>query len=460
MQIKLYNTLSSQVEVFQPVNNDLVKMYTCGPTVYDRPHIGNLRSILLSDIVRRTFELEGYEVIQVINITDIGHISESSGEDKMTIALKRHNMDLTVANMLKVAEIYTEQFVQDIKSMNIKPPTHMPRASQHIQDMITVISNLINNGFTYQTDDGIYFDVSKYKDYGALGGVSDNNAASNIRILNTSKHDHRDFALWKFDESGWDTPFGKGFPGWHIECTAMSYHYLGEEFDIHTGGKDLAFIHHNNEIAQANCAFGKQQVRYWLHNEFVLINNEKMSKSLGNHITLEDVANMGMTPIEYRFWLLQTHYRSTANFSKEAIQTAKNSYQSLKDKIRSLEITSQDAPPNQNYINQFKQELYEDFNTPNAIAVLFDLINDKNIDDNQKYSTVREFDNVLGLNLEYDIIPLQNLPEDISALVQQREEHRKNRNWEEADTLREKINKMGYSIMDTSNGPKIYPLSK
>jgi cysteinyl-tRNA synthetase len=312
--IKLYNSLTRKVEDFVPLDASLIRMYNCGPTVYDYVHIGNLRAFFTADLVRRSLEWSGYEVKQVMNVTDVGIGGDNDeGEDKIIKGLKREGKEINLEAMKELTDFYTERFKEDIAKLNIETPHVMPRASEHIAEDIELISTLEGKAFAYTTSDGVYFDTSKDPNYGKLGGLSGAEPEARIEA-NVEKRNSRDFALWKFNSNlGYPSPWGQGFPGWHIECSAMATKYLGQSFDIHTGGIDLAPIHHNNEIAQSENACGCQFAHYWIHNGFLNLQGEKMAKSEGNVFTLKTVSEKGYTPLAYRYFLLQAHYRSPAN---------------------------------------------------------------------------------------------------------------------------------------------------
>ncbi len=371
-------------------------MYHCGPTVYDYVHIGNLRSFFLADLLRRTFEFFGLEVFQVMNITDVGiGGNNDEGEDKIVQGLKREGKTISMENMKELGDFYTERFKEDIKRLNIKVPNVLPKASEHIERQIELIGILETKGFTYQTSDGIYFDTNKDSDYGKLGGLSES-GESRIET-NTEKRNSRDFALWKLNSNlGFPSPWGQGFPGWHLECSAMSTKYLGDTFDIHTGGLDLAPIHHNNEIAQSESANGSPLANYWIHNEFVNVKEGKMAKSEGNQITLNALVEHGSAPLAYRYFLLMAHYRTPVTFSWEALEAAQNAYNRLTKFVANL---SKIGKINESYKDKFKEKLENDLNTPQALAVLWGLVKDDKISPEDKLATLFDFDKVLGLGL-------------------------------------------------------------
>jgi cysteinyl-tRNA synthetase len=443
--LKVYNTLSKKEEEFKPISEGKVGMYSCGPTVYNYAHIGNLRSYIFVDVLKRTLQYEGLAVKHVMNITDVGHLVSDSddGDDKMTKALKREGLPMTLEAMKTIALKYEEAFVEDLKKLNILLPDVMPRATDHIAEDIEIIKKLEEKGFVYKTSDGLYFDTSKDLNYGALGGLSDENVA---RVeANSEKKNPRDFALWKFNsEMGWETPWGKGFPGWHIECSGMSMKYLGEHFDIHTGGIDHIPIHHNNEIAQSENATGQKYVNYWLHNNFLNVDNEKISKSLGNDVYLKTLEEKGFSPADYRYFLLQTNYRSLANFTWEGLEAAQNALKKLKNAY--LGLGTDTGTVSAFYKQQFTEGLEDNLNTPKALAVVWELVNDKEALLADKHATLLEFDKVLGLGM--DTWMKDEIPTDVLELAQERNKARLSKEWAKSDELRDKIKALGYEIKD------------
>jgi cysteinyl-tRNA synthetase len=446
-------------------------MYHCGPTVYDQPHIGNLRSYVFADTLRRVFEYNGYEVNQVINITDIGHLSSDGdeGEDKMTKAIKREGKTMTLQSMREIADYYYNSFRDASNDLNIIPATTYPFASDHIKEDIEMISTLLQKDIAYKTSRGIYFDTSKKSDYGKLGQVEGDES----RIGEDSeKRNYKDFAVWKFDDKlGYETPFGKGFPGWHIECSAMSAKYLGDSFDIHTGGVDHIPVHHNNEIAQSECTHdGAPLANYWLHNAFLIFDGGKMAKSTGTFITIETLKEKGISPLAYRYWLLTARYSTSINFSYEALEDALRAYNKLIDSVSSIITTvkkynDDESDTFKEYLNNFLNFVNDDLDTPKAIALLWSLLKDVEIENDEKIKLIESFDKVLGLN----IIKLagekasatesleEELPQEIRLLIEAREKARQNKDWAEADLLRIKINELGYKMEDSKSDlkPKI-----
>ena len=396
MDIYLTNTLSRKKELFQPLVPGQVGMYHCGPTVYYNVHIGNLRAFLLADITRRIFKYNNYTMNQVMNITDIGHLVSDGddGDDKMTKGLKREGWEVTLENMLKLARKYEDVFLSDIDQMNILRPLIVARASEHIDEDIEIIKKLEEKGYSYRTKDGIYFATENMPNYGALGGISGDQSRL---IGQTEKKNVRDFALWKFDsEKGWESPWGKGFPGWHIECSGMGMKYLGEQFDIHTGGHDLASIHHNNEIAQSECSTGHAPfVKYWLHNEFVNIGETKMAKSGDNFITLQTLTERGIDPMALRYLYLQSHYRSQVSFSWESLTASETAWKKLRSGIQALPTG---GVVNEGKKTEFQKLINDDLNTAAGLAFVWELMKDSSISDTDKRATILDFDQVLGLN--------------------------------------------------------------
>lgn len=465
----LYNTLSKTKEEFKPVSGRLVRMYTCGPTVYDYAHIGNLRAYVFADTLRRTLEYAGLSVKQVINITDVGHLAQDSddGEDKMTSALKREGKELTIPNMKLLGESYTSLFIEDLKALNVEMPFVFPRATLHIQEQIAFISSLFQKGYAYKTTDGMYFDTAKFPSYGALGSSEGGMSASfsnQTRIVaNPEKHDQRDFALWKFDSSlGFEAPWGKGFPGWHIECTAMATKYLGKSFDIHTGGIDHIAIHHNNEIAQAEAVSGKRFVNYWMHGEFITIEGKRIGKSEGNAIRLYQLRERSVSPAAYRYLLLTAHYRSLLNFTWEAVLGAQTALQRAQRMFMDFPRHGHIAPL---YRAKFKIAINDDLNTSSAIALMWELLKDDLVTPADKRATILDFDRVLGLGFGTEslsesskilVTAVSDLPPSIALLVAEREGARGSKDWARADELRATIEEQGFTLEDAPEGPIVH----
>ncbi|MES3031246.1 MAG: cysteine--tRNA ligase [Patescibacteria group bacterium] len=458
MDLKIYNTLSGEKEDFKPLKKGVVGMYQCGPTVYDRAHIGNLRTMVMNDLVRRVFEHQGYKVNQVMNITDVDDktIKKSQAEKKSLTELTRH---------------YETLFLADIHSLNILTPHHLLRASEHIEKMIEMISIILENDHAYQSKDGIYFSIGLSKNYGALAKLK-LDAEVQERIANDEyeKENPRDFALWKFatPEDGdavWDAPFGKGRPGWHIECSAMATEALGPTIDVHTGGSDLIFPHHTNEIAQSESATGKHFVKYWLHGGFMNVNDAKMSKSKGTGLILSDIEDAGISPLGFRYWLLTSHYRTPVNFTLEAVSGAQNAFIRLVETfVRLGEVTHEHIHAHgepRDYRAEFKERISDDFDMPGALALTWEMIKDHSLEADKKIKLLLDFDTVFGLGLKAvadmkasgDAGTL--IPAEIIALADAREDARKAHEWDKADAFRAQIEEMGYEVKDTDKGPEI-----
>ena len=456
--LKLYNTLTRKKEIFKSINDKIVGLYTCGPTVYWYAHIGNLRTYIFEDILKRVLEYCGYKVKHVMNITDVGHLTSDAdtGEDKMEKGAKREKKSIW-----KIAKFYTDAFRNDLRRLNIKEPNIWVKATDTIKEQIELIKLLEKKGFTYMIEDGVYFDSSKLKTYGRLWPKKiDIRAGARVEMVSGKKHP-TDFALWKFSPKGakremeWKSPWGIGFPGWHTECVVMSIKYLGIPFDIHCGGIDHIWIHHTNEIAQAEAAYGKILANYWLHSEFLTLKSGRMGKSEGNIIILDDLIKHNYNPLAYRYLCLQTHYRSKLTFSFESLGAAQNSLKNLSENV--LELKYSEDKIREDKIKIYKREflkfIRDDLNIPKALVLIWKVLKDKNLSNKEKYSLLIDFDNVFGLGLRK--LKKVKIPGKIKKLVKLREKYRKERNWEEADKIRELIKEMGYAIDDTPEGPKI-----
>lgn len=462
MEIKFLNTVSKKKEFFEALSPPEVRIYNCGPTVHSRQHIGNLRAAVIWDILRRVLEYNGYSVIQVVNITDFGHLSSDAdeGEDKMVRGLKRENLPLSLESMRVLAKKYSNLYMEDRKKLNALKPTHTPLASEHVPEYIRIIEILEKKGFVYKASDGLYFDTEKDPQYGKLTPkVQKNNTCKRIKFFGGKRHPS-DFALWKFNSSlGWKSPWGQGFPGWHIECSGMSQKYLGDTFDIHTGGVEHIPIHHNNEIAQSENATGKIMARFWLHNEHLILRGNKMAKSDGNVVLLPEIEERGISPLSLRFLFLQAHYRSAQEFSWDALIAADKGLQRLKEVIQKLK--GRNGTINTKYQKKFNLLINDDLDTPKAVALLYDLLSNENISDEDKKVTSEEIDKVLGLKLE--TVPQKNnikVPEKIKKIIKEREIARLNKDWEKSDELREEINQKGFEVLDTKDGPLIKKIAK
>lgn len=456
-QLTLFNTLRREFEIFKPLDPDgPVRMYNCGPTVYDYQHIGNLRAYVFVDTLRRALEVNGYEVKQIINITDVGHLVSDgdTGEDKMTKGLKKEGLEVNLENMKQLGEKYADIFKADLEKLHVKKPHAFPKASEFIEADIEFVEALVEKGYTYTTSDGVYFDTTKREDYGKLAGGIAADDELETRVDNDEKKNPRDFAVWKFDEKlGWDSPFGRGFPGWHIECSVMSYEYLGESFDIHTGGVDHIAVHHTNEIAQSEAATGQPMARFWLHNDFITINDDKISKSVGNTLYLKSLIDRGFDPLAYRYLLLTARYRTQMNFSWEALEAAQNTLTKLYR--HSIAGDANRGTINDVYWQQFMTAINDDLNTPEALAVVWNMIGDDEVSDNDQAATLLAFDEVLGLDLAS--IPHVEVPKEVQELVKQRQKARQEDDFETADTLRAQIREYGFVVNDTEEGYEIVP---
>jgi cysteinyl-tRNA synthetase len=374
----------------------------------------------------------------------------------MTLGLKREGKPLTLEAMKELGDFYTEKFKENIDELNIQSPTVMPKASEHIQEDIDLIKTLEDKGYVYQTSDGLYFDTSKFKNYGILGGLS--SPDENVARINENKEkkNPRDFAVWKFNKKlGFESHWGQGFPGWHIECSAMSMKYLGPTFDIHTGGIDHIPVHHNNEIAQSEAATGKKFVNYWLHENFLNINDTKISKSLKNFYTLKDLQEKNIEPLAFRYWLLTAHYRSPVNFTWEAVEGAQSAYDRLKNNFLDLGIKTGIA--DHKHLALFTEYINDDLNTPKAVALIWEVLADKLLANENKRATLLAFDKVLGLGLED--FTAARIPAEVQKLVTEREHARQNKDWKKADLLRGEIAGKGFEVKDTDSGPRLYPLT-
>lgn len=433
-------------------------MYACGPTVYQRAHIGNLRAYVMEDVLRRTLEHLGYHVKQVVNITDVGHLTDDadSGQDKMEKAAEQ-----TGESAWEIARRFTDLFVKDLKTLNIEQPSAMPEATDHIAEQIALIQELEKKGFTYNTDDGVYFDTSKFSNYGKLSGQPLEEKEEGSRVdVNAQKRNATDFALWKFSPAGvkrqmeWESPWGMGFPGWHIECSAMSRKELGQPFDIHAGGVDHIPVHHENEIAQSEAAYGEKLANEWFHVSFLLVDGQKMSKSLGNTYSLDDLVSREFDPIAYRYFLLGAHYRQQQNFTWEALEGAQNALKKLRQTVRGWKtplIGCADLEA------EFGFAMADDLNTPRALAVLWKTV-DSDYPTEAKAETLLVMDRVLGLGLEAYVSKPVAIPADIRALMDERSEARRQKNWEESDRLRDEIARRGWTVEDTAEGQKAEPM--
>lgn len=459
MSLKIYNTLSHSEEEFIPWNNEVVNMYTCGPTVYHYAHIGNLRTYIMEDILERTLRYLGYNVKRCMNITDVGHLSSDSdtGNDKMvTAAQKEHK------TVLEIAKYYTEVFFEDFKKLNIIKPEIVSPATENIDEYIKIIQKLLDTGYAYEAGGNVYFDTSKLKQYYVLTNHTEEELLDGVRDtveVDNNKKNKADFVLWftksKFDSQDlkWESPFGLGYPGWHIECSGISIKYLGEHLDIHCGGVDNIFPHHTNEIAQSESFLEHPWCKYWFHVEHLNDESGKMSKSKGKTLTVDTLIENGYDPLSYRFLCLQSHYRKQLTFSYSSLDGAENAYKKLKNKVLSLSKDGEiDNEVFNEYKNKFVSYLEDDINTANAISVIYDVLK-ADTNDLTKYELIKDFDNVLGLELTVQNTNTNEIDEEyIKSKIEERNEAKKNKNYELADSIRNELLEKGIVLKDTREG--------
>ena len=468
MQIRLYNTMTRKLEDFTPITPNHVGFYSCGPTVYWDQHLGNMRTFLNNDILKRMFLANGYTVTHVMNFTDVGHLTsdEDTGDDKMEKGAARENM-----TVWQVADKYIKNCVRDMDSLNLIRPTYTPRATDHIQEQIAWIQKLEKLGYTYEIPgDGIYYDTSKFAEYGALGGQNLSELKAGARIENNNKRNITDFALWKFSpkdvkrQMEWDSPWGVGFPGWHLECSTMSSKYLGEHFDIHTGGQEHIKVHHTNEIAQSEPIVGKPWVRYWIHWAWLLLKDGKMSKSSGSFWTVQGLIEKGYDPMAYRYLVLLGHYRQPVEFSMESLDAAAAGYKNIVRKIADLINEKSDDSMNQELYNQWHDKILapvsDNLKTAESLVVVQELLKDKSVNAKTKLELIKFVDDLLGLQFMDRANKLHDLesvvaPQEITDLAQKRMDAKKSRDFATADALRNQIDSLGWTVMDTPNGFKL-----
>ena len=466
-RVILFNTKGRRLQEFKSIKEGEVGMYSCGPTVYGRAHIGNMRAYVFADTLKRVLMYAGYKVNHVMNITDVGHLTSDAdeGEDKLAKAARESH-----ETAWEISKRWTEQFFKDTKSLNVLPVTTACKATEHIAEQIALVQKLEEKGYTYRTSDGIYFDTAKFPHYGDFAHLDIEGLQAGIRVDMSEKRNKTDFALWKFSkptekrDMEWDSPWGVGFPGWHIECSAMSMKYLGEKFDIHTGGIDHVTIHHTNEIAQSECATGHTFVNYWIHCEFLTMSNaEKMSKSLGNVVNIDTLREYGIKPLAFRYLCLNAHYRKQLLYSKEILMGANNAYnkwcafmEKLKEENPKMLPLNQLSEASAKYLDEFKQGIFYNLNTPQALATMWNLIHDKNINNDEKYTLLMEFDKVFGLTEVETEKPAEvEIPAEVLDLLDQRNRYRAEKNWAQADAARDAIKAKGYTIVDTKEGSKL-----
>ncbi len=464
--LKLFNSLTRTLEEFIPIEPGKVRMYCCGPTVYNFQHIGNFRTFVFEDILLRTLKYNGFEVKYIMNITDVGHLTsdEDTGEDKVEKSAKEQGR-----SVWDVTKFYTDVFLRDVNLLNITQPEMYTKATEYMNEQISMVKCLEDKGFTYRTSDGIYYDTAKFPDYPKLARLDIEGMKEGARIeFSEEKRSITDFALWKFSpkdekrQMEWDSPWGTGFPGWHIECSAMSTALLGNHFDIHCGGIDHLPVHHTNELAQSEACTGEKYVNYWLHGEFLNMGDEKMAKSTGNFITLQTLIDKGYSPMDYRYFLLMAHYRKKLKFSFEALDSAKSGYRNLLSKINSLKELKQDNASDKNAFeeikNRFLNAINEDMNMPVAMSVLWEAVRNEKLSAEDRLKLAYDFDRVLGLRLD-EAVPEQteSAPEEVVRLADERLEAKRVKDFARADELRNKIRDLGFEVLDSKDS---YSLKK
>ena len=459
MKIFFYNTLTKTKEEFKPLEEGTVRIYTCGPTVYKDATIGNMKSYIFMDTLRRTLKYNGYELKHAMNITDVGHLVSDGddGEDKMIKAAKEEKK-----SPLEIAAFYTEKFLQDFDRLNIDRPEIICKATDHIKDMEEFVQKLLDNGYAYETSTAIYFDVSKLDNYGLLSGIDLRNQKAGARVeIDEEKRNPYDFALWiKAPENHimkWESPWGLCYPGWHIECSTMSNKYLGEVFDIHTGGIDLVPTHHENEIAQSKGCTGEIPARFWMHCEFLLIDGGKMSKSLGNTYLVQDIIDKGYEALAYKMMCFTSHYRNKLNFTWEALESSQNALNRLRDGYKKHNEGNAKTDENiiEEYKTKFNEAINDDLNMPVAMSVIWDVVKNPT-KSKQLADLLLDFDRVLGIDIQKNENKQEEkLPEEIEELVKQRKEARENKDWALSDEIRDKLKEKGYAVKDTKDGMTI-----
>ena len=456
MDIYFYNTLTRKKDKFEPIDSTEIRIYSCGPTVYKDATIGNMRTNIFQDVLRRTLRYNGYKIKHAMNITDVGHLVSDGdeGEDKMLKSAREEHK-----TPLQIAEHYTKLFFDDLKALNIETPEIVCKATDHIKEMLEMVQKIMKNGYAYETSTAIYFDVSKLDKYGILSGINLNDQKAGARVdIDPEKRNPYDFALWIKAPANhlmkWDSPWGPSYPGWHIECSAMSTKYLGEEFDIHTGGIDLIPTHHENEIAQNKGACGKNPAHYWIHGEYLLINGGKMSKSLGNTYLIDDIIARGYSPLAYRLFNYSCHYRGKLNFTWEGIESANTSLIRLREGYQKHLNGNSDISDEiiADMENRFHQAINDDMNMPLALSVVWEAV--KYPEKSPKIAQLlKKFDTVLGIKI--DEVQETKIPQEILDLVEERKQARSDKNWSESDRLRDLIAEKGYIVKDTKDGTEV-----
>ena len=462
MSFNVYNTMTRNKEEFVPYKEGKVGMYTCGPTVYNYAHIGNLRTYIFEDVLKKSLEYLNYKVKHVMNVTDVGHLQSDGdeGEDKMTLGASREHK-----TVWEIAKFYEDAFFEDCMKLNIKRPTIVCKATDHIQDMIDLIKKLEDKGYTYVSNGNVYFEIEKFADYTKLANISIDDLEAGSRVeIDPNKKNPLDFVLWftnsKFSNQimQWESPWGRGFPGWHLECSAMSLKYIGEYLDIHCGGIDHIAIHHTNEVAQSEGAIGHKWVKYWMHAEFLVVDNGKMSKSSGDFLTISRLVEEGYTPLDYRYFCLQSKYRKQLLFSFESLNDARNGYKKLKERIAAVLISiNQNDETSDEKIESYKQKfssyIGDDLNIANAFTLLFDVLKDNELNNKEKSILIEDFDKVFSLDLMKIEEEATNVDEElINKLIIERAESRASKNWARADEIRNEFIAMNIELLDTKEG--------
>ncbi len=458
MELKIYNSLTKKIEEFVPQNPDSLSMYLCGPTVYDFVSIGNYRTYMLGDILHRALLYKKYNVRYIMNLTDVGHLSgdnfgdADTGEDRLEKAAEKEGKSAT-----DISDFYIKDFDVGSRKLNLLKPTKYTRATAYIPEQIKLVRLLESKGYTYKISDGVYFDTSKFPSYGELSGLDEEKIREGARVeINPEKRRATDFALWKFSPEGttrwqeWDSPWGRGFPGWHLECSAMCMAELGETVDLHVGGEDLKMIHHQNEIAQSEAATGKKFVNYWVHGAFLQVDGGKMGKSLGNGYTIDDLEAKGFSPMDLRYFYMSAHYRSTLNFTWESLTAARSALDRLYSTLSGYRDTN--GKISAEHVYKFEEALLDDLNMPKVLAIVWDLVKAE-IPEGDKVKTLIHFDQVLGLDLQDHIA--YEIPKEVMNLAKTREQYRKSGIWDKADVIRRQIEDMGFVVEDEVGGFRV-----
>jgi len=463
MEFNIYNTLTRKREAFKSNKPNEVSIYTCGPTVYNYSHIGNLRTYIFEDVLIKSLEYNGYEVSHVMNITDVGHLQSDSdtGEDKMLQGARRENKSVT-----EIARHYEEVFFKDLEQLNIKLPDVRSRATEHIQEMIDLIKLLEAKDYTYIANGNVYFSIDKFPRYRELANLNLDELEAGSRIeIDVNKRNPFDFVLWftnsKYENHilQWESPWGTGYPGWHIECSAMALKYLGEHIDIHCGGIDNLPVHHSNELAQSEAAIGHKWVNYWLHGEFLVLEGEKMSKSTGDFLTLSKLISDGFDPMDYRFFFLQSRYRKQLVFNYDRLKDARNAYRNMKKRIAEIVAMAKDGEEldsnnMDSYDRKFVEAINDDLNTPNAMTALLEVIKSQELNNSEKVLLIEKFDKVLSIDLLKEVVKSTDAVDValVEQLIEERNVARANREWTLADEIRDRLQVLGVEILDTKSG--------